>query len=109
MADNDADCDALSASPDLDLVEYVVITLSGLSSTVTVARALKELVESSRIRILDLVAVVTDAEGHYTAIEPESVPGLAALHGVEGEVGGLAERRRHRARVRGAQARPPRR
>jgi len=75
--------------PDLDLVEFVVITLPGLSSTAAVARALKELVESSRIRILDLVGVVTDAEGHYAAIEPESLPGLTALRGVDGEVGGL--------------------
>jgi hypothetical protein len=86
-----ADDDVRSAVglPDLDLVEYVVITLSGLSGAVAVARALQELVEASRIRILDLVAVVTDAEGHYTSLEPESVPGLAALRGVEGEVGGL--------------------
>ena len=88
MADDD-DVRRAVGLPDLDLVEYVVITLSGLSGAVTVARALKELVESSRIRILDLVAVVTDAEGHYTSLEPESVPGLAALGGVEGEVGGL--------------------
>lgn len=89
MADDDVRRGVGLPEPDLDLVEYVVITLSGLSSTASVARALKELVESSRIRILDLVGVVTDAEGHYTAIEPESLPGLAALHGVEGEVGGL--------------------
>ena len=75
--------------PDLDLVEYVVITLAGLSAAASIATALKELVGAARIRILDLVAVVTDADGHYTAIEPESVPGLAALRGVEGEVGGL--------------------
>jgi hypothetical protein len=88
MADDD-DVRRAVGLPDLDLVEYVVITLSGLSGAVTVARALKELVEASRIRILDLVAVVTDAEGHYTSLEPESVPGLAALRAVEGEVGGL--------------------
>ena len=43
----------------------------------------------SQIRILDLVGVVTGRTGSYTAIEPEPVPGLAALDGVEGEVGGL--------------------
>jgi Family of unknown function (DUF6325) len=89
MAGNDVGMRRVVGMPDLDLVEYIVITLAGLSATVTVANALKQLVESSRIRILDLVAVVTDAEGHYSAIEPEAVPGLAALHGVEGEVGGL--------------------
>jgi hypothetical protein len=89
MAGDDVESRRAVDLADLDLVEYVVITLSGLSSTTAVARALKELVEASRIRILDLVGVVTDAEGHYTAIEPESLPGLAALHGVDGEVGGL--------------------
>ncbi len=40
-------------TPDLDLVEYVVIAVPELSSTVDVAAALRELVESSRIRILE--------------------------------------------------------
>jgi hypothetical protein len=78
-----------AAEPDMDLVEYVVITTSGVSSNIAVARALKELVESSRIRILDLVGVETDASGGYTSVEPESLSGLAELDRVEGEVGGL--------------------
>ena len=74
---------------DLDLVEYVVIAVPGLSSTAGVAAALRELVESSRIRILDLVGVVTGEDGRCTAIEPEELSGLAELRDVEGEVGGL--------------------
>ncbi|GAA4371900.1 DUF6325 family protein [Nocardioides caricicola] len=89
MVDDEGELRRAVDLPDLDLVEYVVITLGGLSATASIAGALKELVEAARIRILDLVAVVTDAEGHYTSIEAESVPGLAALRGVEGEVGGL--------------------
>lgn len=74
---------------DLDLVEYVVIAVPELSSTVGVAAALRELVESSRIRILDLVGVTTGPDGRFSAIEPEQLSGLAELRDVEGEVGGL--------------------
>ena len=74
---------------DLDLIEYVVISVPELSSAVAVADALKTLVESAQIRILDLVGVVTGLDGRCTAIEPERLPGLAALDDVEGEVGGL--------------------
>ncbi|HEX5086299.1 MAG TPA: DUF6325 family protein [Nocardioides sp.] len=76
-------------SPDPDLVEYIVITLPELSSSMSVAQALRSLVESSRIRILDLVAVVTDAHGGYAVTEPELVAALADLRSVDGEVGGL--------------------
>ena len=76
-------------APDLDLVEYVVIAVPELGSTVDVASALRELVESSRIRILDLVGVTIGADGSHSAIEPEQLSGLAELRDVEGEVGGL--------------------
>jgi Family of unknown function (DUF6325) len=76
-------------APDFDLVEYVVMTTSGLSSTESVAQAMKELVESSQIRILDLVGVEVDDTGGYAVLEPECLAGLAGLRTVEGEVGGL--------------------
>ncbi|HTW14029.1 MAG TPA: DUF6325 family protein [Nocardioides sp.] len=75
--------------PDPDLVEYVVIGLPRLSSSTAVGQALRTLVESSRVRILDLVGVVTDSHGRYSVTEPESVAALSDLRGVEGEVGGL--------------------
>ncbi|WP_395656205.1 DUF6325 family protein [Nocardioides sp.] len=77
------------STPDLDLVEYVVITVPELSSTVGVAAALGDLVDSARIRILDLVGVVVGPDGRVTVVEPELVPGLARLREVQGEVGGL--------------------
>jgi hypothetical protein len=78
-----------SSQPDLDLVEYVVMTTSGLSSIAEVARALKELIESSQIAILDLVGVEVDTSGGYVAVEPEELSGLAELTTVDGRVGGL--------------------
>ena len=77
------------SAPDLDLVEYVVISVPELSAAVGVAAALKQLVESGQIRILDLVGVYTGPDGRFTVIEPELMSGLAALENVEGEVGGL--------------------
>ncbi|WP_244928467.1 DUF6325 family protein [Nocardioides sp. W7] len=75
--------------PDPDLIEYVVISLPELSSSPGVGRALRSLVESSRVRILDLVGVVTDSHGRYSVTEPEFVASLADLQGVAGEVGGM--------------------
>ena len=77
------------ATPDLDLVEYVVVSVPELSATVGVASAIRELVESAQIRILDLVGVVTSPDGRFTAVEAELLSGLAELRSVEGEVGGL--------------------
>jgi hypothetical protein len=81
-------------TPDLDLVEYVVVALPELSSTIPVADALKRLVDTSQIRILDVVGVTSDATGRVSVVEQEHLPGLAALHraddadGGEGRVGG---------------------
>ena len=87
--ESEGDGEGRGPAPDLDLVEYVVISVPELSSAVDVAEALKELVESEQILILDLVGVVTGPDGRCTAVEPERISGLAALDGVEGEVGGL--------------------
>ena len=87
--DDDSGPADAGTSSDLDLIEYVVISVPQLSSAVAVADALKALVESAQIRILDLVGVVTGLDGRCTTIEPELLPGLAVLDDVEGEVGGL--------------------
>ena len=60
-----------SPTSDLDLVEYVVISVPELSSAVAVADALRTLVESAQIRVLDLVGVVTGFDGRSTVIEAD--------------------------------------
>jgi hypothetical protein len=77
------------STPDLDLVEYLVVSVPELASTGGVASAIRELVESSQIWILDLVGVVSGPAGRITAVEPELLSGLAELRSLEGEVGGL--------------------
>ncbi len=74
---------------DPDLVEYLVIAVSDLTRLAGVAEALRGLVRSAQIRILDLVAVVTSPTGGDLIIEPEAVGALAVLSDVEGEIGGL--------------------
>jgi hypothetical protein len=76
-------------APDPDLVEYVVISLPDLSSSASVAEALRVLVETSRLRILDLVGFASGPDGRLVAVEPELVGALASLRAVDGEVGGL--------------------
>jgi hypothetical protein len=74
---------------DLDLVEYLVIAIPDLASVRNVAEALRWLVTSDNIRILDLVAVVVRVDGTLVTLEPEAVAGMSVLQDVEGEVGGL--------------------
>ncbi len=64
---------------DLDLVEYFVVTVANLSTTVPVADALAGLARTGDLRILDVVGVVTAADGTYSVIEPEVLVGLAHL------------------------------
>lgn len=81
--------DAANQGIDVDLVEYMVIAVPDLASVVDVAEAMRRLVDTDRMRILDLVAVVLSADGAPVAVEPEEVAGMTVLRDVQGEVGGL--------------------
>jgi len=74
---------------DLDLVEYLVIAVPDLAGVAGVAEALRRLVRSDQIQILDLVTVVTRGDGTHLVMEAETVAGMAVLDDVEGEIGGL--------------------
>jgi hypothetical protein len=79
-----------AADTDLDLVEYLVVVVSDLGSLRTVTHALADLVASAAIRILDLVCVSKGSEGgELTVVEFEEVEEMAALHKVDGDIGGL--------------------
>jgi Family of unknown function (DUF6325) len=72
-----------------DLVQYVVVVAPDQDALATVVPALSELVQSGKIRILDLVVLVRDREDAVTVLELEAVESLAALQHVEGEHGGM--------------------
>ena len=60
-----------------------------LGALASLVPALVELVETARIRILDLVALEKDADGAVAALELDAVDSMAALRDVDGEVGGM--------------------
>jgi Family of unknown function (DUF6325) len=72
-----------------DLVQYVVVVVPDQDALGTVVPALAELVQTGRIRILDLVVLVRDRDGAVTVLELEAVESLAALRHVEGDLGGM--------------------
>jgi Family of unknown function (DUF6325) len=72
-----------------DLVQYVVVVVPDQGALATVVPALAELVETGKIRILDLVVLKRDPEGVVTVLEFEAVDSMADLREVEGEFGGM--------------------
>ena len=62
--------------PDLDLIEYVVLRTSDLSSSEALAPFLRALSETSQITIIDLVGVQIDALGEYRVVGSELLPGV---------------------------------
>ena len=68
-------------------VEYIAIAFPGNKSSGEIIPAIQELQDNGTIRVLDLVIITKDADGHVSAIEladasPEQGAALAAL-GVE--------------------------
>lgn len=78
-----------SVAIDPDLIEYIVIATASLSRTGVVAAALQDLVDSSQIRILDLVGVQVDDVGGFAVVEPALLSGFDELRTVEGASGGV--------------------
>ena len=72
-----------------DLVEYLIVEVPDLDALESLVPALVELVETSRIRILDLVALEKDANGAVAVLEVDALDSMAALRDVEGEAGGM--------------------
>jgi hypothetical protein len=72
-----------------DLVEYFIIAVPDLDSLALLAPALVELVQRATIRILDVVVVVKDVAGSVTPLELDVVDTMAALRGLESDLGGM--------------------
>jgi hypothetical protein len=70
-------------------VEYVVLAFPGNNFTGKVAPALRDLVESNTIRVLDLVFITKDADGDVDFFEFDEVDDFAAFAHIDGEIGGL--------------------
>ena len=72
-----------------DLIEYLIVEVPDLDALATLVPALVELVETAKIRILDLVALEKRADGAVAALELDAVDSMTALKDVDGEVGGM--------------------
>jgi len=70
-------------------VEYVVVAFPGNKFTGKIAPALRELIDSRTIRILDLVFIGKDEDGSVVAFEIDEVDSELGFTDLEGEVGGL--------------------
>ena len=85
-------------------VEYIIVGFPGNQFNGEIAPELGKLVDSGTIRILDLVFITKDADGNVAAVEFEDHDDVALFNALEGEVGGLDQRRGHRVRRRRARA-----
>jgi hypothetical protein len=77
--------------PAPDLVEYFVVVVPECSALAGVAPALAEMVETGRIRVLDVVVVERHADGGVEVLEIGDVEGFAVLRDREGDFGLLSE------------------
>ena len=75
-----------------DLVEYLVVVVPGRHAVAAIGPELERLVESSAIRILDLVVVVVDEDGVAEVIEADSIESLADLCVTSPCIGALLSR-----------------
>jgi hypothetical protein len=78
-------------SSEIGPVQYAVVAFPGGKLNKEIAAALAEVVKSGAVRIIDLAAVQTDADGTPRYMELDAVPDdfAAALDRVDGEVKGL--------------------
>jgi len=72
-----------------DLVEYFVVVVRDTEALEKLVPALVEVVRSSAIRILDLVAVATDSNGVARFIEVDAIANWDDLTLVDAPLGGL--------------------
>ena len=75
-----------------DLVEYIVLAVPNLQALATIGSELARSVDSSTIRILDVVIVTVDDDGSAAVIEAGSIEGLGALPGLSQFFGVLLSR-----------------
>ena len=75
-----------------DLVEYLVLVVPGLHALADVGPELNRIVQSSAVRILDLVVVDVGLDGTPETLEVDSLPSLAGLRGATSGCGVLLSR-----------------
>jgi Family of unknown function (DUF6325) len=72
-----------------DLVEYLIVAVPSEDALASIGSALTTLVQNAKIRILDLVVLVREADAAVTVLELEAVESMAPLRDLDIEVGGM--------------------
>jgi Family of unknown function (DUF6325) len=72
-----------------DLVEYFIVAVPNVESLEGLGPALAKLVKRAAIRILDVVVLVKDDDGTVESLELDVVDSMAALRGLDYDVGGM--------------------
>jgi hypothetical protein len=72
-----------------DLVEYFIVAVPNVESLVGLGPALAQLVKRAAIRILDVVVIVKDDDGTVALLELDAVDSMAALRGLDHDVGDM--------------------
>jgi len=67
----------------------LIVLVPSQDALASIASALTKLVESGKIRILDLVVLARDNNGVVTVTELEALEGMASLRNLDIEVGGM--------------------
>jgi Family of unknown function (DUF6325) len=75
----------------VDLVEYFVVVFPDRAGLASVEPALVDLVQSERIRILDVVALVRADDGGLEVVEASEDGTLASIAALGGDVGLMSE------------------
>jgi hypothetical protein len=78
-----------SGSIATDLVEYLVLVVPGREGLSSIAPELVRTVDSSAIRILDLVVVSIRSDGTTDLVDTGSIPGMAGLQRSIGDSAGV--------------------
>jgi Family of unknown function (DUF6325) len=70
-------------------VEYIIVAFPGNTFTGQIAPALRALIDSQTIRILDLAFIGKDDDGTVVAFEVDEIDSRLGFTDLDGEVGGL--------------------
>jgi Family of unknown function (DUF6325) len=70
-------------------VEYLIVVVPNQDALASIGSALRKLVAGAKIRILDLVVLVRDANAAVSVLELEAVQSMAPLRDLDIEVGGM--------------------
>ncbi len=70
-------------------MEYMIVVVPTEDALASIGAALTKMVENAKIRILDLVVLVREANGAVTVLELDAIDGMASLRDLDIEVGAM--------------------